>query len=118
MAGASKYGLARFWRGFADLITIRFLLSYENRPSHLFGGVGLVSFLLGFGMLVWLTIDKLVLGHSIGDRPLLIAGVLLVLVGLQLTLFGLLAELVVQQRNRNDDARLLARSSESRRFAA
>lgn len=99
MNGSSKYGLARFWRGFADLITVRFLLSYENRPSHLFGAVGMASLLLGVLTLGYLTVVK-VLGEPIGDRPLLVAGVLLVTAGLQLTLFGLLAEMVVHARNR------------------
>ena len=99
MSGVSKYGLARFWRGFSDLVTIRFLLSYENRPSHLFGGVGALTFLLGTVILGYLTVVKLT-GEPIGDRPLLIAGVLMVMVGLQLSLFGLLAELVVHARNR------------------
>ncbi|CAI9419652.1 glycosyltransferase family 2 protein [Nocardioides sp. T2.26MG-1] len=99
MSGSSKYGLARFWRGFADLLTVRFLLSYEHRPSHLFGALGMASLLLGFLTLGYLTVVK-VLGEPIGDRPLLIAGVLMVMVGLQLTLFGLLAEMVVHARNR------------------
>lgn len=99
MSGVSKYGLARFWRGFSDLVTIRFLLSYENRPSHLFGGVGALTFLLGTVILGYLTVVKLT-GEPIGDRPLLIAGVLMVMVGLQLSLFGLLAELLVHARNR------------------
>jgi glycosyltransferase involved in cell wall biosynthesis len=99
MSGSSKYGLARFWRGFADLVTVRFLLSYENRPSHLFGALGMASLVLGFLTLGYLTVVK-VLGEPIGDRPLLIAGVLMVMVGLQLTLFGLLAEMVVHARNR------------------
>jgi glycosyltransferase involved in cell wall biosynthesis len=104
LAGESKYGLARFWRGFSDLVTIRFLLSYENRPSHLFGGVGLASFLVGVLVLAYLVVVKLA-GNPIGDRPLLIAGVLLVMVGLQLALFGLLAELVVHARHRTADRR-------------
>lgn len=99
MSGRSKYGLARFWRGFADLLTIRFLLSYEHRPSHLFGGVGFLSLLAGLVVLAHLTLVKLG-GEPIGDRPLLVAGVLLVMVGLQLALFGLLAELVVHARHR------------------
>lgn len=104
MAGTSKYGLARFWRGFADLVTVRFLLSYENRPSHLFGGIGVSCFVLGFALLAYLTGLKLVTGATIGDRPLLLAGVLLVLVGLQLLLFGLLAELIVHARNQSTTA--------------
>jgi glycosyltransferase involved in cell wall biosynthesis len=98
MHGSSKYGLARFWRGFADLLTVRFLMSYEHRPSHLFGGLGGVTFSAGGVILTYLTVLK-VAGHPIGERPLLIAGVLLAVVGLQLILFGLLAELVVYVRN-------------------
>ena len=105
MSGESKYGLARFWRGFSDLVTVRFLLSYENRPSHLFGGVGAFLFFLGMVTLGYLTVDKIT-GEPIGDRPLLMAGVLLTLVGLQLALFGLLAELIVHARNRDRAARL------------
>lgn len=100
LMGESKYGLARFWRGFADLVTVRFLLSYENRPSHLFGGIGCLSFLVGSLILAYLTVVKIT-GASIGDRPLLLAGVLFVLVGLQLVLFGLLAELMVHARQRS-----------------
>lgn len=99
MSGQSKYGIARFWRGMADLVTVRFLLSYENRPSHFFGGVGAFVFMAGLVVLGYLTVLKLT-GAAIGDRPLLIAGVLMTMVGLQLTLFGLLAELIVQARNR------------------
>ena len=104
MHGSSKYGLARFWRGFADLLTVRFLMSYEHRPSHLFGGVGLTSFALGSVALGYLAILKLS-GEGIGNRPLLIAGVLLALVGLQLILFGLLAELIVYVRNAGAERR-------------
>lgn len=105
IAGRSKYGLARFWRGFADLVTVRFLLAYENRPSHLFSGLGLMSVLLGGLALAYLAGLKLT-GEAIGGRPLLVAAVLLVTVGLQLVLFGLLAELVVHARNVNRRERL------------
>jgi dolichol-phosphate mannosyltransferase len=99
MNGTSKYGPARFWRGMSDLITVRFLMSYENRPSHLFGGIGAVLLLVGAVVLTYLTCVKLT-GGAIGGRPLLLAGVLMTVVGLQLVLFGLLAELVVHARNR------------------
>jgi len=105
IAGRSKYGLARFWRGFADLVTVRFLLAYENRPSHLFGGLGLLSVLLGSVALAYLCALKIA-GEQIGGRPLLITAVMLVTVGLQLMLFGLLAELVVHARNVNRRERL------------
>lgn len=97
--GSSKYGLARFWRGFMDLLTIRFLMSFENRPAHLFSGFGFLAFITGSVVLGYLLVEKLT-GEPIGHRPLLTAGVLLVLVGLQLVLFGLLAELIVYSRQR------------------
>jgi len=74
-------------------------MSYESRPSHLFGGLGLLSLLIGTGILVYLTVVWL-LGEAIGDRPLLIAGFLFFVVGVQLLVFGLLAELIVYGRNR------------------
>ena len=96
--GKTKYGINRYWRGFLDLITVRFLMSYRSRPSHLFGGLGFLALLLGSVMLGYLFIQQR-LGASVGDRPMLIAGVLMVVTGLQLLLFGLLAELVVFSRN-------------------
>lgn len=99
MHGRSKYGINRFWRGFLDLLTVKFLMSYEQRPSHLFGGIGVLSSLTGGFMLGYLLVER-ILGETVGDRPLLMAGVLLVVVGLQLLLFGLLAELIVYTRHR------------------
>lgn len=92
--GTSKYGPARFWRGLLDLVTIRFLVAYRHRPSHLVSTLGVLALLAGGVILTVLTIEWF-LGASIGDRPLLLAGVLLVLTGLQLVLFGLIAELIV-----------------------
>lgn len=100
MHGTTKYGPARFWRGFVDLFTIRFLMSYENRPSHLFGGVGAAMLAAGGVMLTYLLALWLT-GESIGDRPMLIAGVMFVVVGIQLVLFGLHAELLVYVRHRD-----------------
>lgn len=112
MHGTTKYGVNRFWRGLMDLITVKFLMSYENRPSHLFGGLGIVAFLIGGVMLTWLFIERL-MGQTVGDRPMLIAGVLLVVVGLQLVLFGLLAELVVYSRQQaRNSARQLPEEGE------
>lgn len=97
--GKTKYGLARFWRGFVDLLTVRFLMTYESRPSHLFSGLGLASIAAGGLALAYLFAEK-VAGAAIGGRPLLVAAVVLVLGGLQLVLFGLLAELQVYSRQR------------------
>lgn len=98
--GASKFGPARFWRGFLDLVTVKFLTTYTARPFHLFGGIG---FGIGFGgslILLWMFISKL-LGHDIGQRPVLQLGVLLVVVAVQMISLGLLGELMVNLRRRD-----------------
>ncbi len=106
--GQSKFGRSRFWRGLLDLITVRFLTTYTRRPFHLFGGLGLLTGALGTGLLVWMLISK-VSGQSVGDRPALTTGVLLVVVGVQLALFGLLAELIVHQRSERDPGDFVVR---------
>lgn len=95
--GESKFRSARFWRGFFDLVTVKFLTTYTGRPFHLFGGLGFSLSAVGAAILGWLMFDK-VTGHGIGQRPALLAGVLLVLVGVQLLCVGLLAELIVHFR--------------------
>ncbi len=91
--GRSRYGMERYLRGFFDLLTVTFMGRYRYRPLHLFGGVGLVLGLAGFVLLAYLTVIKL-MGHAIGQRPLLTLGVLLVVVGIQLFSLGLVGELV------------------------
>jgi len=94
--GRSKYGLSRTARVLLDLLTVRFLLFYGTRPSHVFGLLGLLSFGLGLAAALYLSFIKLVLGQSIGNRPLLILSVLLLVVGVQMVTMGLLAELMVR----------------------
>ncbi len=91
--GRSRYGLERYLRGFLDLLTVSFIGRYRHRPLHLFGGLGLALSLAGTGVLVYLTVVK-IMGHAIGGRPLLILGVLLVVVGLQVFSLGLITELI------------------------
>jgi glycosyltransferase involved in cell wall biosynthesis len=103
--GGSRYGVERYVRGFLDLLTVSFMGRYRHRPLHLFGGVGLVLGLLGFGTLVYLTVVKLS-GNAIGQRPLLMLGVLLVVVGLQFFSLGLISELITshhEERVREQD---------------
>ncbi len=94
--GKSKYGISRTFKVFLDLIGVVFFLRYFNRPLRVFGGAGLVTSLLGGLVLLYLTYDKLILGHNIGDRPLLILGVLLVVLGVQLISTGLMADMVMR----------------------
>lgn len=92
--GKSKYGMSKFFKGFFDLLAVLFLLNFQNNPMRLFGSVGISLFGLGSAILVYLT-GLWFMGESIGRRPLLIFGILLVIVGIQLLSLGLLAELLV-----------------------
>jgi glycosyltransferase involved in cell wall biosynthesis len=102
--GRSRYGLERYLRGFLDLLTVSFIGRYRHRPLHLFGGLGLTLSVTGTGILVYLTIDKL-LGHAIGQRPLLLLGVLLVVVGLQIFSLGLITELITSHHEERTSER-------------
>jgi glycosyltransferase involved in cell wall biosynthesis len=97
--GTSKFGKARFWRGFLDLITVKFLTTYTVRPFHLFGGLGVVMGMVGSLLLGWMLVER-VLGNQVGNRPALLTGVLLVVVAVQMISLGLLAELSVHLRRR------------------
>jgi dolichol-phosphate mannosyltransferase len=94
--GRSKYGLWRTFRVLMDLLTILFMKRFLTRPMHVFGLLGLVSMVSGTLIGIYLTWVKLGLGKDIGNRPLLILAVLLLLTGVQLFCFGLLAELLMR----------------------
>ncbi|MCL4288226.1 MAG: glycosyltransferase family 2 protein [Thermoleophilia bacterium] len=96
--GRTKFGLERYARGMLDLLAVIFMGRYGNRPLHLFGGIGICFFLVGLAIGIYLTIEKIA-GEAIGDRPLLLLGVLLIVIGIQLFTFGLLAQMVVAMRN-------------------
>jgi glycosyltransferase involved in cell wall biosynthesis len=91
--GKTKFGLERFVRGFLDLISVIFLTRYTVRPMHFFGTLGTLAFLGGFGISLYLTIQKF-MGHPIGNRPLLFLGLLLIIFGIQLLTTGLLGEMI------------------------
>ncbi len=95
--GVSKFGGGRFFRGLMDLLTVVFLMKYERRPAHFFGGLGSLTLLAGVAVCTYLAVLK-VMGEAIGHRPLLSLGVLLVVVGVQILATGLIAELMVHAR--------------------
>ena len=104
--GRSRYGVERYLRGFLDLLTVSFIGRYGHRPLHLFGGLGLLLGAIGSAILIYLTVVK-ALGHAIGQRPLLLLGVLLVVIGMQFFSLGLISEMItshheerVQERDR------------------
>lgn len=108
--GRSKYGLGlgRAPRVLLDLLTLRFLLGYSTRPLHIFGGLGILAFLLGFLIGLYLTGVKLIGHQDIGTRPLLLLAILLVVVGVQLITMGLLGELVVRTYHETQDKPIYA----------
>lgn len=99
--GETKFGRARFWRGFLDLITVKFLTTYTARPFHLFGGTGIIMGVVGMALLAWMGVLWL-FGDRVGNRPALLIGVFLVVVAVQMVSMGLIAELIVNMRRRRN----------------
>jgi glycosyltransferase involved in cell wall biosynthesis len=106
VAGKSKYGLSRTLRVVLDLVTVRFLLSYGTRPMQIFGLIGLISIGLGALINLYLVVLKLLSGWTepLANRPLLLLGILLIIIGVQFISIGLIGELVIrvyyESRNR------------------
>lgn len=98
--GKSKYGAWRFLAGFLDLLTILFLTRFRHRPLHVFGLLGLLSALAGLVINVYLTYVW-IMGERIGNRPLLMLGVLLMVIGIQFFSIGLLAEMLTLASSRH-----------------
>ncbi|HIC97643.1 MAG TPA: glycosyltransferase [Aquificaceae bacterium] len=94
--GRSKYGIGRTLRVLLDLFLVKFLNEYITKPLYVFGGVGAVLFLVGLFIELYLTFLKVFTGADIGDRPLLLLGVLLILTGVQFLSTGIIAELLVR----------------------
>ncbi len=91
--GTSNYGISRTVRVVLDLLTVKFLISYSTRPLHIFGLLGFIMGLTGTAVCGWLAWMRLFGYESIGNRPLLLFGILLVFTGVQLVTLGLLAEM-------------------------
>ncbi len=96
LRGKSKYGISRTFKVLLDLITVKFLQSFSTKPVQFFGSLGLLSTFFGMITLLYLFFLKLLYGASIGNRPLLILGVLLVIIGIQFIGMGLLGEMLVR----------------------
>ncbi len=100
--GHSKYGWERYINGFLDLLSVYFVGKFGKRPMHFFGTLGVLSFLVGFVFLAYLSWAKIVYKeYGIADRPLFYFGILALIVGTQLFLTGFIAEIV----NRNSSSR-------------
>jgi glycosyltransferase involved in cell wall biosynthesis len=113
--GQSKFGFRRFLRGFLDLLTVKFLTGFGQRPQHMLGAVGLVFFAMGSLGLAYLAIVWLLTNlpphfqfDPIGTRPLLAYSVASLLLGAQLLSLGFLAELIVAYTGRDEDTYSIA----------
>jgi glycosyltransferase involved in cell wall biosynthesis len=94
--GKAKYGLSRTLKVMLDILAVRFLTSFSTRPIHIFGLLGMISFLAGGAMLLYLAIVRLFFLQPIANRPLTLLGILLTMLGVQLVTSGLLAELLTR----------------------
>ncbi|TMU56932.1 glycosyltransferase family 2 protein [Flagellimonas algicola] len=104
--GSTKFGAERFVNGFLDLITIWFVSKFGRQPMHLFGAMGVIMFMVGFGFSIYLGIDKLFLnptGRLITERPQFYIALVAMVIGTQMFLAGFLGEIMV--RSRKNDTR-------------
>jgi glycosyltransferase involved in cell wall biosynthesis len=101
--GRTKFGTERFVRGFLDLFSVTFLTRFAARPMHFFGSLGSFAFTGGVAICIWLTVEKYMFGHAIGNRPLLLLGALLILFGAQMFTTGLLGEMSVRREMERTD---------------
>lgn len=105
--GKSKYGFERYLRGLFDSLTVAFLGKYYDRPMHLFGKAGLLCGMSGAIICIYLLVLKL-MGNSIGGRPLLVLGVLLIVLGVQMFSTGFIGDIIVDAtyRKRYDESHI------------
>jgi hypothetical protein len=111
--GESKYGISRAYRVLLDLLFVYFFMRFRARPGHFFGRIGLVVGAIGGLILSYLVVVKLFFGEDIGDRPLLLLGVLLVVVSIQFFTTGIMSEMITRTYYESSDTRpyILSRQS-------
>jgi glycosyltransferase involved in cell wall biosynthesis len=112
--GSSKYGVSRFLKGFLDLLTVRFLTRFQQRPLHVLGGTGLALLGLGVLGLFYLAVLWMLGYRPIGNRPMLFYSITLLVVGVQLLSLGILAELVTAYNIRCEDTYSIAETTPAR----
>lgn len=105
--GSSKFGLERLVNGFLDLMSITFVGKFGKRPMHFFGALGTLFIVIGFCILLFLSIEKLFYNTGgIATRPLFYFGILTLIVGTQLFVTGFLAELITRNSPERNDYKI------------
>lgn len=99
--GQTKYNWKRAMKGFIDMTSVWFWRKYSNRPLHLFGGTGIVFFLIGTVLLIWMAVEKIVFKEAIGERIWPTIGIFFILAGIQLFVSGLLADILIKNYYKN-----------------
>lgn len=102
--GKSKYGIFRLLSGLFDTVTTYFVYRFSEKPMHFFGPVGIVIFFIGFFITVYLTVLRIFYRMQLYRRPLLTFGTLLIIVGIQFVMTGIIAELIVYLRKKNHES--------------
>jgi glycosyltransferase involved in cell wall biosynthesis len=97
--GKSKYGVSRTIRVILDIITVKFLLSYSQKPIQVFGLLGLFSATVGFILTAYLIVMRIFFSQALGDRPLFILSIFMIFIGIQLITMGLLAEMLMRMHH-------------------
>ena len=100
--GYSKYGLARYYHGYIDLLTLSFLNRYNSRPMHIFGGFGSVLMLLGLGINLYF-LWEWITTRALHIRPIMLLGVIFIVVSLQFFSMGFLSEIIIQRSVKDRD---------------
>lgn len=100
--GVSKFGPERYARGFFDLLTVVFITNYLKRPMHLFGWIGAFFFFTGLLIFSYLFFGRWIFGESVGTSPLFSISILMLGNGIQIFIIGLVAELIVHNKERED----------------
>ncbi len=110
--GSSRYGIERVLGGMFSLLTIILMTRYTNKPLHFFGFLGSLLFSIGFVIDFYLICLRVFNKQWLSNRPLLIIGTLLIIVGVQLVLFGLLAEMIAFSYRRESDSSIVETDDE------
>jgi len=109
MRGKSKFGYERYFGGFFSLLTVILLTRYTNKPLHFFGFVGMMTFSAGFLVDLYLALLWAFRHRPLSDRPMLLLGTLLIIIGVQFLFFGLLAEMIAFTSRRDNDYSIVER---------